>query len=422
MKGILKKNPNTSDLQYKYLFENKIPFTIREGHYGKYVKFDTLMDNFKNEKGIFNDYTQILSPEEEPEYDKHAEQKKEESLQFFEQEIIKKCNTPATGTYKSKDFTTFFKKQNLNTNQNLVLLGSWNQAKNTFTATEFKCYVDCCSFTKTTKDLEVYIDMKRLNYYGYSKFDLVQYLKFLSKSEIGFEYDLRYGAIEDKFDQTFYEQDGIKTYCNNDEKYYSKLELPVDNTDYLKESNIYNQRPLNMYQCADKEYTDFAIIRIKADEAYHYITYLRFIALRYIYNQFYWNIPGLAMQIKNKLKTKVTHWQALLMAHLFAPYYNYYCFANQKVFNPKQSRYVSKDDNNLRSNLLSGSNNVDIFIDPFQSSEETIAEIKSNASNYGMNWCFKSILETYDRTTLDQFFLTKDYEGLFNYINSFKNA
>lgn len=149
----------------------------------------------------------------------------------------------------------------------------------------------CCSFSKNTNDIIVYIPKSWLNYYGYNLTDLKSYFSFLSKCEIG--YNARVvgiGTLKEAF---------------------------VNITNNMNLNNNKN----NYYQNIDE---DCYIIHIPGSKINMH-TYMHFILTRFIYSSLYWNIPFIAMKLKKHLP-KATHWECLLIAHCNEDYSGYYAF------------------------------------------------------------------------------------------------
>ncbi len=168
--------------------------------------------------------------------------------------------------------------------------------------------VECCSFTKITSDLLVYIPKTWLNYYGYNLTDLKSYLSFLKKCDIGFSAEIL--SIVD---------------LHNSFK-AGKMERP------LTQGSFYLKKDELAYE-----------ILIKGSD-FPYVTYLYFLLVRYIFNRSYWNIPFISMKLKKNLP-KATNWQCLLLAHNNDEYNSYYSFADVNENNCLYHKYEDLANN-----------------------------------------------------------------------------
>jgi hypothetical protein len=346
-----------------------------------------IKDHFKNE--LLNEYSfsmkhlKVLDPKDYAEYDLYAEQANDYMTAHMKTvENLEKLPLP-TESYMNRSFV--HKDINLlSTKLNCVAEGEWNKDDNTFKNDRIAYLVTCCAFTKTKHDLEVYIPELWLRYYKYTMYDLGEWLKFLAKCGIGFEYVL---CGPSKLHNVFYEN----------------FEKPIDDGYYKKVS----PKALGslMYPNGPSGYIKLRMKGCKDDPM---ITYLRFICLRYIYNQAYWTIPGHAMQIKRSLGNAVTYWQALLMAHLYKTYDGYYSLANQHDFDPQKPYQAD------RAFPFSTSSNYDRHINPFQSREDVFKRLNTPLAS--MNRAFSYSCDAFKREDLNKFFIEKDYVGLFKYI------
>lgn len=149
----------------------------------------------------------------------------------------------------------------------------------------------CCAHTKTTDDLHVYIPDTTLKLLGYNKLDLTIWLKFLEEADIDFQYEYL-GVVN----------------CGDSQFAYK---------DYFKKSNQYYSKKKNH------------LVLIKGDKNNYMNTYFRFILLRYLFETTYHTIPAVAIQLKRALKDKVTHLQAICLAHYNASYSSGHALAAQ---------------------------------------------------------------------------------------------
>jgi len=262
----------------------------------------------------------------------------------------------------------FLSKQDLATNHTAAQLGTWNREKNTFTPSSTQRNATCCAFTKTISDIQVFIPKAWLNYYGYNTYDLVAWFKFLTRCEIGFEYE-----------------------------YLGDCELPKEfpGPRGLNIEEVFT--PISQNHISLRGSLGYVSVRFKG-QRHSMLTYLNFICIRYLYDNCYWNIPGLAMKIKKSLGKAVTHWQALLMAHLNYDYNGYY---------------------NLVAQSSNGTNTT--LVNPFQSPNDVIKKLTPKVIPGGgisMNGSFEYLKNAFTRSELDKYFKDEDFIGLLKYIKS----
>lgn len=145
----------------------------------------------------------------------------------------------------------------------------------------------CCSLTKTTSDLVVYIPKSRLTYFGYNQINLNAWISFLKKCDINFE---------GKLLETNTLKNAFETGVSDVIKFFGGIiQIPYINID-----------------------EDCYVVHIPGSK-YAMHTYLHFILIRFIYSSLYWNIPFIAMKLKKGMPN-LTHWECLLLAHVYEPY------------------------------------------------------------------------------------------------------
>jgi len=221
-------------------------------------------------------------------------------------EIIKELNVKRIPIIDRKDYS-IASKQFLNTKGNYV-----NQYPNGFLIknnynidTEGKISQTpgsiCCSFSRSSRDMLIYIPTSWLKYFGYSIVDVKSWFKFLEGCEINFE-----GKILGK--KTLREVFGQRV--NN--------------------SNVNNFKKLNnIYQNVDEDCIE---VFLNANPNFIRHTYLRFIVVRFLYSCKYWNIPTIAMKLKKKIPS-LTNWECLLVAHCTENYDGYYSLVDNTYTN-----------------------------------------------------------------------------------------
>lgn len=222
----------------------------------------------------------------------------------FEQNLanVKKIfDTPHVPILERTDYDL---KIGLDTNYNYVGLGKIQKDLSfSFSSTGHKYQnARCCALSKTTSDIVTWIPVSWLTYMGYNEKDLNLWIDFCKNLGIGFDATLvRKVKFTDIFGKGFQSQPIPENVSPNIRNF---LFLP------------------------------------RTEEAYEVVlrgssrmeTYMHFILLRYIYNNFYSTIPFTAMQLKMKLRDKATFWECLLLAHnnisktgSYVNYYGYYC-------------------------------------------------------------------------------------------------
>lgn len=195
----------------------------------------------------------------------------------------------------------------LDTNINfcmLVIPGEFEKAKYDVTKVregdKNRAYVGaaCCSFSKTTNDILIYIPKIWLSYFGYNGIDLKSWFKFLEDCEIGFNGEITgEKTLEEAFGNKANEI--IRMNSESGNVYYTKKEECFEI--YLRGANL------------------------------DMITYLRFILIRFLYSSLYWTIPLVAMKIQRNLP-KLTNWECLMIAHCNENYNPYYSLtANTEI-------------------------------------------------------------------------------------------
>lgn len=303
----------------------------------------------------------VIPESEYKKYDELVAVAKKAANEQQEKILSRLDNTSDKVPLEDRDYT-HTTKDVIHTRINFAAIGKWDQKLGTFTPAEsggINYLGECCGFTHTTQDLYIGIPILFANYMGYSRTDIVNYLDFLSHCNIGFKYEFE---GESELISAF------SSRCSA-----NKVDM---------NGNVYNvafgaTNHMNIYPGTRK---GFYVVKVKG-APYNNITYLRFICVRYLYNMQYWSIPGTAMQIKKALGSKVSHMQALLMAHTRFPYSSGYCLCGQS------------------------SSSV---VDPFQDVDNVLRVLQDN--NHGMtsSWRYKGI----NSTDLGNAFAKKDWESL----------
>lgn len=140
---------------------------------------------------------------------------------------------------------------------------------------------------------------------------------------------------------------------------------------------------------------DYYNIMMKGNKNNIFHTYTLFILIRFIYNNQYWNIPGLCLQIKAALGSEISNEQALWIA-LTSRNYNY---------------YYGLTTNNCGYNRIAN---------PFKQKKfkELIKDFEINKSvNNSFNY---TMISNDQRDIIDVYFKNQDYKGLVTYFKNLK--
>lgn len=160
-----------------------------------------------------------------------------------------------------------------------------------------RCNVECASFMKDCSDSAIYIPKLWMNYYGYSLRNLKTYIQFLKDCGIGFDAEYtRTTTLKEIF------PGDIDTYISIDPAGGSNSTTIIkDDMEVYEVILRGNDKPM--------------------------VTYLHFVLLRLMYNQFYWNIPATVLKLKKNMP-EATNWQLMLLTNMSYYYYYYYGLLN----------------------------------------------------------------------------------------------
>lgn len=290
----------------KKLIEQQIPIKVYNSNVyndGRVIFCINNLKEFSN-AGTFILYKQNLEPIEEKDALKKIEKENKKFIKDFNKQVDnlkekrksidkKRISDYLLASKNSFKSTCSFVKKDI---KNILTIKSTEEEKNS--PNVFKNFlVECCSFTRCSNNLLVYIPKTWLTYYGYNILDLKSYISFLKKCDINFEADIL-GVVD--LHKSFNCAPIVR-------------KLRKDNH-FIKENEI-------AYEILLKGKTS------------SYNTYINFLLLRYIVNSQYWNIPLIAMKLKKNMP-KATHWQCLLLAHNAEAYNSYYSLSTtdyQKV-------------------------------------------------------------------------------------------
>ena len=283
------------------------------------------------------------------------------------QEIINRKNnfkklysTESTSSYKDRSFI-WRDKSHFSTVYNFA-----------DKAGELMYQQQCCAFTRTTLPLQIWIPKIWLNLYEYSEADILAWFKFIEEA-----IDFKATWIKD---------------CDLPGSFSSKISKTKTGID--ESTSADTNAKMIVYQ---NGLTGFSSVKLESSKSDTYVTYLHFICLRYLYNDSYWNIPGLAMQIKDSLGDRVSSWEALLMAHLYMQYDGYYCLV-QNQFNKDVTKTV--------------------VVNPFQKKESVFTKLTTSWADKCMNKSFTYLTGKINTETTTEFFKKQDYVGLYNYLRT----
>jgi len=226
----------------------------------------------------------------------------------------------------------------------------------------------CCDFSKTSAKITVYIPKSWLNYLGYNLIDLKMYIKFLRNCEIGFNAEvLEIVDLHSEFSSAYAPRRG-RIYTDFNNTYIGEKEMAYKVEITPSTSGM--------------------------------VTYLYFILLRYMYNNLYFNIPYMAMQLKKNMP-KVSNWDCMLLVH------------NLEQYNPGYALISTSSRNEL--------------IPCMSNSAESI--LKKLSKNSGMNSSFLLHVNppvvperpTIFENRIKKWILEENYTELQNLLDQFKN-
>lgn len=216
--------------------------------------------------------------------------------------------------------------------------------------------VVCCSFSKTSSNIHIYIPKSWLNYFGYTFIDLKNYLKFLEKCDINFKAKVI----------------GVTTLKEN-----------FSITSNTNLSFINN----NLYKNIEEDCYEVLLFGNNNKMT----TYMHFVLIRFIYSNIYWNIPFIAMKLKQNLP-KATYWDCLLIAHCTENYSGYYSLAT---------------------------NGIDVMVIPSKSNSAASILEQLKTVTY-LNNCFRYYNNRYDNHLLRTSIENEDYNEIQKIIEKYK--
>lgn len=223
--------------------------------------------------------------------------------------------------YKGKSFNTWF---------NTFQVGKWNQEKNKFQSHRgFQNVTKCCMNTMTQSDLRIFVPEEYIRFYGYSVDDFKNWLEFLKNCEMNFTY-----VLEPK----------VKPLLKSLRSFQPREHL--DGYALGLDGNEISVIPFD----------NFLRVRVAAGNSQK-MTYFYFICIRYMFSHWYYKIPKRAMHIKETLGDQITHFQALMMAHLERGYYHYYslCANQPTVIDPFQTTFQVLEQKFKENRTVNGS-------------------------------------------------------------------
>lgn len=351
-----------------YLQKKEIPLkivwnSIRGVQAESYSENNTSIFNiFLSKKNI-----QLVKEADIPRYKKNAQK-----FNNYIQGLKKRAVTNLLAKSLNKNVS---KNRYLDTCVNYVELG--DIINNEFINRCTNYAISCCSFTKTKYSLKVYIPKVYTDYWGYSEQDVQNWLAFIAGiPELNFEYQFN-GLVDlpQKFESIAksFKKNGTVI---NDLRVQIRTETGFGKMQFSP--SIY---------LIDK---DFYSVTVQGNQ-HLILTYVKFILVRYIYNNNYWKIPETAMQIKAALGDTVTNWECILMAHCRESMYNGYC---------------------LTYNLSSG------IANPFTPINEQITKwTAQELTNVNSSFVY---LKEIDYKKLKSLFKVNDYKGLYDYLKTIK--
>lgn len=222
------------------------------------------------------------------------------------QHMLKEADIP----WKERRVYNITEKADINSNVNYVQVGQFNEDGTPKAISRIVSNFGgaCCSFTKTTESLLVYIPTFWAKYYGYNEDFVKEYIDFLR-------------GIDKSFETITYVGRGT---CPDF----------IPHTGTFRKGNFYI--PTN----------DFFKVRIQGSSS-RMTTYFHFITVRYLYNLQYCNIPHTAMHIKNAMGDRISNMHAMLLAHYREWYNDYYCWVSHVNNGSQYSSFIPVFSANL---------------------------------------------------------------------------
>ncbi len=240
----------------------------------------------------------------------------------------------------------------LSTNMNFIGLGSaFKRTGYTNNSLTLHAGAACCAVTKNTVDVMVCIPKLWTTYFGYNENDIKAWFSFLEQCDINFEaYIESSTTLREVFGRS----------------------ISSANTQYPNGNTIMSP---------DMECYKIVIKR----QSYNLQTYMHFILVRYLYNNQYWNIPFIAMQIKINVGEELSFWECLILAHCNQVYYDYYCIVGNKY-----EQIALPDKNNTPKKIMTNLRNSDSLLNACYTYQERSLE---SISKYIRNGQYKELIE-----------------------------
>jgi hypothetical protein len=139
----------------------------------------------------------------------------------------------------------------------------------------------CIGCANTTENITTWIPTEHTNFFGYSRSKIEEYVQFLNDMFLAEVISIK------GFNVSINEANIIKA---------NKIEAKA-------EENLHNN--------------DFTNIVVKGSKENTFATYVRFVCLRYLYDQEYAHIPRICLFLRKKMPKQVTNWHILIMAHTY---------------------------------------------------------------------------------------------------------
>jgi hypothetical protein len=156
----------------------------------------------------------------------------------------------------------------------------------------------CIGASKTNLPLTTWIPVQYTNYHGYSIETIQKYTQFLNDM-FGFE-------------------------CYKYEEHGEFGEPWQKQRNMFREYSGYTCDPILYHKNAPIKKNDFYKFTITPEDR-PFGTYLRYIMLRYLHDEYYSFIPRTCLELRENLPTEITNWEIMLMSlsrYYVEPYYN----------------------------------------------------------------------------------------------------
>ena len=358
---------------------------------------ETIIDPVAIAKGLANNKAIVDSIIEKYNSEKIAIISKEDPLDF-----------PHWRTFKSFNLLD---KCELNTHSTFISKAEFDYETKCLTQLHSCSYLNNCSeITQTSYDFEVSLPLFYLHYYGYNLKDLENWLEVIKEISPSFTYLIDYDPEDGPHGS---EQAGkLPAFGDGELHTFNKF---VKHKDYVcyGRSTFPIQTGYAFFPVNEKHRV--RIIFTKNGTRNKYVNYFHFVLFRFIFSNYFWNIPAHVFLIKEALP-EVSYLTALLLAYCKEPYRSYYGLG----FTYHRRAEI---DFNLESELVKIKNAFPIFvgnyINPFENNIEDLLKLISFNRSVSNVW--KKVSYLGDPNVISEYFEKRDFKGLYEFFLKIKN-